>query len=201
MSSEVKLSTLTMVKFPSRVEAPAESAIEMLPVPAVIEREPGPSSVVEKRMFPLPELSEVAPVSTTALPKRIWASAVAMLPADWVIPAPVCEKGPARDRAPPDPMAKVLATAIEAGPPAAVVSAPFTVKLFPAKEKPDAPLKETAPLSVVVPLPVAWLKARAEIAAAATLFALEINKVERGVLPPTAPVKEMLPRPDRRVRF
>ena len=89
-SDEVKLVTLTTVKSPKRVEDPTFPAKVIFPVPAVKVKAPGPSTVLEKRIFPmpLPVLRTVAPVKLTAPANWIVSLVVVIDPADWVVPTP-----------------------------------------------------------------------------------------------------------------
>jgi hypothetical protein len=68
-------------------------------------------------------------------------------------------------------------------------------KLVPVRRIPEAPFVSTAPLNVVVPLPALWTIEEALIAFAVTFVALEIVRVVKRLLPPTAPVKVILPVP------
>ena len=74
--------------------------------------------------------------------------------------------------------------------PVVVVTALLIAKLVPVKLMPETPVVVRAPLNVVVPLPV-------PCAIAAALMV----KVLRGVLPPTALEREIVPVPAVKVRF
>lgn len=71
----------------------------------------------------------------------------------------------------------------------------FTLKTFPVKTIPDAPLVLSAPLNVVVPVPDVCVIDEAVIAAVVQLVVLVIVKAPRGAMPPAAPVNVMLPVP------
>ena len=75
------------------------------------------------------------------------------------------------------------------------------MRLFPVKTKPEAPLKETAPLKREVPAPATWLIADADKVVAVTLFAEVIVISPRGFIPPTTPEKVMFPSPENRFIF
>lgn len=71
ISRVVTLATWLMVKAPSGVVAPADLLKVILPEPALNVRAPGPLTVSEKRIFPFPAFSVVAPVKVRALPNWI----------------------------------------------------------------------------------------------------------------------------------
>src|SRR5690349_16043717 len=81
------------------------------------------------------------------------------------------------------------------GPLFVVVILLLIAKFVPVRTIPDAPFVSTTPLKVVVPEPALWTMAEAVIAFAVTFVALEIVRLVRRLVPPTAPVKVMLPDP------
>lgn len=158
-SNAVKLLTLTTVKSPIRVDAPAFAAKVMFPVSAVRVKEPGPSTAPEKIISPgpIPVFSDAVPVKVTPLPNWMLSFVVVIVidPPSWLVPVPDWVNGPSRDSAPLGPSTNVPAMEIVAGPLSAVVTELLIVRLFPVKAKPAAPLKVTAPFKVVVPVPAA----------------------------------------------
>ncbi len=70
-AAEITFAAL-IVTVPNRVEIPAAPVMVKFPVPVVIDREPGPSMVLEKRRFPPVVFNVVVPLErVSALPNVI----------------------------------------------------------------------------------------------------------------------------------
>ena len=85
------------------------------------------------------------------------------------------------------------------GPAPVVVTRPLNTKAAPFSEMPAIALVEIAPLNVEVPDPACCTTLLALIPSAVMMLALANVSVVKGVSPPSAPPREMLPAPAARV--
>lgn len=165
ISLEVRLRTLLMIKLPRRVVAPKAPLIKMSPVPAASVRFPPPSTVFEKVIFWF-----AAAVVISTLPETVTACAKesappeVICPAKALVPVPVWLKAPEEFKAIPDERVKSPEFAMEIGPDPVAVALALKVKLVPFKLIPALFVVLTAPLKVVVPVPLLCVKKRALMA-------------------------------------
>ncbi len=145
------------VTAPSRV-VPTVPVNVILP-PAVSPKLNPPSSVLEKRIFPtpVPVFNVAAPINATGLANERFCPFVTILPLKFVtlLPVPLSVKPPSAVIVTAAPIAKVPEWVIEIGPPLpdCVVMLARIEKLVPVRLIPAAPVVNTTPLKVVVPLP------------------------------------------------
>jgi len=179
-----------------RVPPPRDPEAVKLPVPAVILSGWAPSIVVTL-ISPDVVFSAVVPAIVMGELKLKLPLVVVIDPLKSTDPAPVSAKAPATEIAPGAVLVNVPAgeRAKVNGPvPVVVIAAPRTM-LVVVMEMPDAPVVVRAPLKVVVPVPADWRIEAAEIDEVVTLLAELMVNPKRGVVPPIAPSKKILPAP------
>lgn len=155
-------------------------------------------------MFPPadPELRTTFPVREIGLVKVIGLLEVLIVPERLTEPAPPsCKKDPLMEVVAGDVSVTVPLLVTLKDPPFVVTICPFLVRLLRVRLMPPAPLVFNVPFNVVVPVPALCTMLEAVTPLVVTFCALEMVSVPRRALPPTAPVKMMLPAPAATVKL
>lgn len=189
------------VRQPRGVVEPTAPSNSTVPVPAVVIRQAGPSTVLEKTILPLLLVQVDISRTSTGPAWEILPPWVVIVPPRSTRPVPFWLKDP-----PPVRLMMLAAVLVKRpllvtvmDPPNDAVMPALLVKACPTSEMPLIVFVSRAPCSRVVPVPLCWEIDAAVIALAVTLCALVIVKLPmRG--PSIAPDKVISPAPAVRVR-